>query len=77
MLIQFTFNNYKCFRGETTLSMVAADLKHPAGTLMHYPAYDVLKTAVVFGANASGKTKLFQAFKFMSDMVFELANDNK
>lgn len=77
MLIQFTFNNYKCFRGETTLSMVAADLRHPSGTLIKYPAYDVLKTAVVFGANASGKTKLFQAFKFMSDMVFELANDNK
>lgn len=77
MLIQFTFNNYKCFRGETTLSMVAGDMKHPQGATIPFGNYNILNTAVVYGANASGKTKLFQAFKFMTDMVFELANDNK
>lgn len=77
MLVQFTFNNYKCFRGETTLSMVAGDMRHPKGSTVPFADYSILNTAVVYGANASGKTKLFQAFKFMTDMVFELANDNK
>lgn len=77
MLIQFTFNNYKCFHAETTLSMVAGDMKHPEGSIMSFADYNILNTAVVYGANASGKTKLFQAFKFMTDMVYELANDNK
>lgn len=60
MLIQFTFNNYKCFRGETTLSMIAGDMKHPVGSTVPFGNYDVLNTAVVYGANASGKTKLYQ-----------------
>ena len=77
MFIQFTFNNYKCFRGETTLSMVAGDMQHPVGSSISFADYNVLNTAVVYGANASGKTKLFQAFKFMTDMVYELAHDNK
>lgn len=77
MLIKFTFNNFKCFRGETTLSMVAASYHRHRGAVTAYSDYDVLNTAVVFGANASGKTKLFQAFKFMTDMVYELAHENK
>lgn len=31
--------------------------------------YSLLKSAAVYGANASGKTKLFQAFYFMRDVV--------
>ncbi len=31
--------------------------------------YSLLKSAAVYGANASGKTKLFQAFDFMRDVV--------
>lgn len=77
MLIQFTFRNFKCFRGETKLSMVAGGGKHHGGVVTTYSDYDVLNTAVVYGANASGKTKLFQAFKFMTDMVYELAHENK
>lgn len=77
MLVQFSFNNFKCFRGETTLSMVAADGHHRRGVVTSYSDYEVLNTAVVYGANASGKTKLFQAFRFMTDMVYELANENK
>ena len=76
-LIQFSFNNYKCFRGETKLSMVAANMEHPLGNIHKFQDLDLLKTSVVYGANASGKTKLFQAFRFMTDMVFELATDNK
>ncbi len=76
-LIQFSFNNYKCFRDEVRLSMVAANIEHPIGTTCSFQDIDLLKTAVVYGANASGKTKLFQAFGFMTDMVFGLATDNK
>lgn len=57
--------------------MVAGEMKHPVGSTISFDDYNVLNTAVVYGANASGKTKLFQAFKFMTDMVYELSNDNK
>lgn len=52
-------------------------MEHPMGSIEQLTDYGVLKTAVVYGANASGKTKLFQAFKFMTDMVYELAKDNR
>lgn len=78
MLVQFTFNNYRCFKSETTLSLIASDrIKHSADSVVRYNDYAVLKSAVVYGANASGKTKLFQAFQFMNRMICELAKEKQ
>lgn len=77
MLVQFRFNNFKCFPKDTILSMVASNyykdnLKNVVGTKQKY---SLLKGAVVYGANASGKTKLFQAFDFMKDFVLHSTSD--
>lgn len=78
MLVQFTFNNFRCFRSETTLSLIASDrIKHSDDSVIRFNNYSVLKSSVIYGANASGKTKLFQAFLFMNRMICELAKDNK
>lgn len=78
MLVQFTFDNFRCFRSETTLSLVASDrIEHSDNTIVKFDDYSILKSSVIYGANASGKTKLFQAFLFMDRMICELAKDNK
>lgn len=78
MLIQFRFNNFKCFKGETLLSMLASDkIHHSTEAIIQQSEYNLLKMVAVYGANASGKTKLFQAYYFMERMVCELANENK
>lgn len=78
MLIQFSFNNYKCFKDETVLNLEASGkskdiyYSHPAGKNMK-----VVKTAVVYGANASGKTKLFEAFRFLKTFVCPPISNNR
>ena len=70
MLVQFSFSNYKCFKDEATLNLVAKNTKGKE----HYSMatdfnYRVLKSVAVYGANASGKTKLFTAFKFLKMVI--------
>lgn len=61
MLVQFTIKNYKCFKDEAILSMEAsADKEHPENVIS-FGKERLIKAAAVFGANASGKSSLFQA----------------
>lgn len=71
MLVRFKFSNFKCFRDEAVLSMVASKYKsdNKVDNTFKTDYYSLLKSAAVYGANASGKTKLFQAFYFMRDVV--------
>ena len=70
MLVQFSFSNFKSFKDETILNLVA-----PNTAKYDYYAHKtsvkskVLRSATVYGANASGKTKLFEAFDFMKSFV--------
>lgn len=77
MLIQFSVKNYKTFAEEAKLSMVANHDKTTrfAENVFQVPKYNLnlLKSAVVYGANASGKTKLVDAFAFMRGFVFNSA----
>jgi AAA15 family ATPase/GTPase len=74
MLVQFSVTNYKTFKEKATLSMVASNYDKKSHEQTHV-AYDekfklrLLKSAVVYGANASGKTKLIEAMLFMKEFV--------
>lgn len=75
MLVQFKFHNYKCFKDDTVLNVVASNyFKDEPENIFATPFYSVVKSAAVFGANASGKTKLFLAFDFMRTVVIDSAN---
>lgn len=78
MLIQFSFSNYKSFKDEAVLNLVASG----TGKKNLY-CHEVegktglLKSVVVYGANASGKTKLFEAFNFMKSFISPPKRDNR
>jgi len=78
MLVQFSFSNFKSFKDENTLNLVASNTKgtsyyaHSTGF-----SYSALKTLAVFGANASGKTKLFDAVSFMRCVICPPKRDEK
>ena len=60
MLIQFTVKNYKTFRETATLSLVASNYDKITNEVDNVAYLDkfkmrLLKSAVVYGANASGK----------------------
>lgn len=69
MLFEFSLANFKSFRDKQTFSMVAGNGdEHQAGLFKHKD-FDVLKTAVVYGSNGSGKSNVFWAFWVLYDMV--------
>lgn len=76
MLVQFKFNNFKCFKDEVTLNLVASNYFKDEPTNI-YPAgnYSIVNSLAIYGPNASGKTKLFQAFNFMREIVLNSANN--
>ncbi|MFN7922600.1 MAG: ATP-binding protein [Bryobacteraceae bacterium] len=72
MLLRFRFANYRSFRAEQELSMVASTaLADSTESLIRTPAIPdgVLPVATLYGANASGKSNVLRAFEFMVDAV--------
>lgn len=77
MLVQFSFSNFKSFKDEAVLDLVVSNNKRT--NLYASPVNQksaALKATVLFGANASGKTKLFEAFGFMKTFVCPPKRDN-
>ncbi len=69
MLVQFTVQNYKCFKEEVKFSMIASN--YDKDTRIEDNTFFIekfnlrlLKSAVLYGANASGKTKFIAAMGF-------------
>lgn len=74
MLLRFRFSNFRSFREEQELSLVAgSSLKEPDTLLIHPPNLkeSVLPSAAIYGANASGKTNVIRALLFVSGAVLQ------
>ncbi len=67
MLLQFSVNNYRSIKDTLTFSMLAA-YKEEANRFKE-GKYDLLTAAVLYGANASGKSNVLRAMAFMRNMV--------
>lgn len=77
MLIDFRLTNYRSFHEAQTFSMVAAAGKEHENTHLFASGVSVaprlLRSAIVYGPNAGGKTNLVRAFQFMQSMVAQSA----
>lgn len=74
MILQFSVTNYKTFKDRATLNLVASNYDKETRNLENIHVDEtfsikLLKSAVVYGANASGKSKLIEAILFMSKFV--------
>jgi AAA15 family ATPase/GTPase len=73
MLLRFRFSNFRSFKEEQELSLVAASaLKEIQRTVIVHPPKTkegVLPVAAIYGANASGKTNVIRALLFASSAV--------
>lgn len=61
MLLQFSVENFRSYKDRTVLSMEASADKELPNNIIYAGKDKLLKTAAVFGANASGKSNLFAA----------------
>lgn len=77
MLIEFRVKNFRSVRDEQVLSLVASkdksllDTNTQATGISAAPA--LLRSAVIYGANASGKSNLIKALQYMRGVVTESA----
>ncbi|HRR00264.1 MAG TPA: AAA family ATPase, partial [Candidatus Cloacimonas sp.] len=69
MLVEFSVENYRSIYQRVTLSMEAITKKELDDHTMEVSQQRLLKTSVLYGANASGKSNIFKAFSFMKNMV--------
>ncbi len=80
MLIRFTVENFLSFKDEVEFSMVAGrQRRHPDHILPRKSKRDlrVLKTAVIYGANASGKSNLIKAMSFAKNLIVQGTRPNQ
>ena len=69
MLIRFSFKNFKSFKDENLLDMEATSLKEHEYNIVKTDNVNLLKVAAIYGANASGKTNVLQAFDYMKKRI--------
>lgn len=81
MLIQFNFENYKSYLEETSLDLTATAYSELKDNLIEgEKGENYLKVTPIYGANASGKSNILEAFTFMKKLViksFEISNKSK
>lgn len=71
MIIEFTVGNYRSIAEPQTLSMVAADIASENDNgIIDAGDMKLLRVAAIYGANASGKSNLWQALKVFQNFVF-------
>ena len=76
MLIRFSFKNFKSFKDENLLDMEATSLKEHEYNIVKTDNVNLLKVAAIYGANASGKTNVLQAFDYMKKRIL-VSDDSK
>lgn len=73
MLVKFSLRNYKLFREKAELSLIASNYDKdtlPDNVIsVEKFGLRLLKSAVIYGANASGKSKLIEALHVMGGFV--------
>lgn len=81
MLIQFSVRNFRTFKEKATLSLVASnydkvreDENVSVDTKFNMR---IVKSAVIYGANASGKSKFIEALMFMRRFVISSSKESQ
>lgn len=75
MLIKFSVQNYLSFKELSSLEMLPASIKQHEENILSCANYKLLKSAAIFGANASGKSNLFKAMSFAKNFILNSSKD--
>lgn len=65
MLMRFKVSNHLSLKDEQELSLIASPLKEEASVLFPWTDLKILPAAIIYGANASGKSNFIDAMQFM------------
>ena len=74
MLLEFKCSNHRSIKEEVKFSMIAGSDNTSEELLKGFGNFRVLCSAVIYGANGSGKSNFISALSFMRDMVSNSIN---
>ncbi len=69
MLIDYRFSNFRSFKEMTSLSMIAGRQTTLNDNLIREYELRIIPSAVIYGANASGKSNIIMSLAVMKDIV--------
>ena len=69
MIINFTVGNYRSFKDKKVLSMEATAIKELNESVIEKEGYRLLPSAVIYGANSSGKSNFLKAIGKFGEIV--------
>lgn len=71
MLKRFILENFSSYKNETILDFTAGTTEKNESHIYNVGTLKLLKTAIIYGANASGKSNIVKAFNFAIDIIIE------
>ncbi len=74
MLLEFRCSNHRSIRDEVLFSAIAGSDKTHAENIEKVADVEVLKSAVIYGANGSGKSNFIDAIAFVKNLVSNSIN---
>ena len=76
MLLSFTLSNYRSFKTQKTLDLTAAGVREFEDSLTPVGSISILPSAVLYGANSSGKSNLIHGFDTFLTTIYDSASYN-
>lgn len=71
MLIRFIVENFLSFNQETEFNMLTGEIRRLPSHVYNFPKVDLLKSAVIYGANGAGKSNLIMALDVLQHIITE------
>jgi len=69
MLKKFILENFSSFQAENTLDLTAGQTEVNSNHIVKFNKVKILKSAILYGANASGKSNLIKAIDYASKII--------
>lgn len=82
MIIEFNFSNYKTFKDKVRLNMIASNYDKDTNEYDNVINLEklnmrLLKSSVIYGPNAGGKSKFIDAIKFFREFILKSSKDSQ
>ncbi len=71
MFIGFSVSNYLSFKTAQKISMAASKMTRHKKHILNGNGKKLLKTGLIYGANAGGKSNLVKAIDFSRDIILD------
>ena len=75
MLKRFTVENFSSYQEENSLDLTAGKTEVNSSHLVNFKKVKILKSAILYGANASGKSNLIKAINYAKNIILKSLDD--